>query len=83
MQAADPSNECICDRQSHPSHDHVDLVYELPLPWNCAKCRHGNLLGDVVLESIFGLRQIAGLCSLDAEQSVPDSVRVFAAVSVQ
>ena len=44
MQAAGPSSEWICDRQSHPSHDHVDLAYELPLPGNCAKCRPGNLL---------------------------------------
>ena len=26
------------------AHEHVDLVYELPLPGNCAKCRPGNLL---------------------------------------
>ena len=34
----------ICDRQSHPSYDHVDLAYELPLPGNCAECRPRNLL---------------------------------------
>ena len=44
VQAAGPSSEWICDRQSHPSHAHVDLAYELPLPGNCAKCRPGNLL---------------------------------------
>ena len=38
---------------------------------------------DMVLESIFGWRQIAGLCILSAEQFVPNSVRVFAVVSVQ
>ena len=44
VQAAGPSSEWICDRQWHPSHDHVDLAYELPLPGNCAKCRPVNLL---------------------------------------
>ena len=38
---------------------------------------------DMVLESIFGWRQIAGVCILSAEQFVPNSVRVFAVVSVQ
>ena len=38
---------------------------------------------DMVLESIFGWRQIAGLCILSAEQFVPKSVRVFGVVSVQ
>ena len=41
-QAAGPSSEWICDRQSHPSHGHVDLAYDLPPPGNCAKCRPGN-----------------------------------------
>ena len=45
MQAAGPSSEWICDRQSHPSHDHVDLAYELPLSGYFAKCRPVNLLG--------------------------------------
>ena len=44
VQAVGPSSEWICDCQSHPSHEHVDLAYELPLPENCAKCRPGNLL---------------------------------------
>ena len=38
---------------------------------------------DMILESIVGWRQIAGLCILAAEQFVPISVRVFAVVSVQ
>ena len=40
VQAAGPSSEWI----SHPSHDHVDLAYELPLPVNCAKWKPVNLL---------------------------------------
>ena len=83
MQAAGTSSEWICDCQSHPSHDHVDLVYELPLPGNCAKCRPGICSCDMILENIFDWRQIAGLCILSAEQFVPNSVRVFAVVSLQ
>ena len=81
MQAAGPSSEWICDRQSHPSHDHVDLAYELLLPGNCAGLVICSC--DMVLESIFGWRQIAGLCIISAEQFVPNSVRVFVVVSVQ
>ena len=33
---------------------------------------------DMVIESIFGWRQIAGVCILAAEQFVPNSVRIFA-----
>ena len=77
MQAAGPSSEWTCDRQSHSSHDHVDLAYEQPnADLVICSC-------DMVLESIFGWRQIAGLCILSAEQFVPNSVRVFAVVSVQ
>ena len=38
---------------------------------------------DMVLENLFGWRHIAGLCILSAEQFVPNSVGVFAVVSVQ
>ena len=82
VQAAGPSSEWICDRQSHPSHDHVDLAFKLPLPGNCAKCLV-ICSCDNVLESIFDWRQISGLCIISAEQFVPNSVRVFAVVSVQ
>ena len=38
---------------------------------------------DMVLESIFGWRQTAGVCIIPAEQFVANSVRVFDVVSVQ
>ena len=41
MQAAGPFNEWICDRQSHPSHNHVDLAYEVPSnEWICDRQSH-------------------------------------------
>ena len=88
--ATDELQECLwCRLLVHPVNGYVtvnrvNLAYELPLPGNCAKCRPGNLLvRHMVLESIFGWRQIAGLCILAAEQFVPNSVRVFVVVSVQ
>ena len=83
VQAAGPSSEWICDRQSHPIHDHVDLAYELPLPGNCAKCRPGNLL---VRHGTWEHLWLATNCSFVhsfCRTVVPYSVRVFAVVSVQ
>ena len=92
--ATDELQECLwCRLLVHPvngyvtvnniptMHDHVDLAYELLLPENCAGLVICSC--DMVLQSIFGWRQIAGLCILSAEQFVPNSVRVFAVVSVQ
>ena len=93
--ATDELQECLwCRLLVHPVHGYV-TVNHIPAmtmwTWRMS-CRFQGIVPnaglvicscDMVLESIFGWRQIAGLCIISAEQFVPNSVRVFAVVSVQ
>ena len=93
--ATDELQECLwCRLLVHPVNGYV-TVNHIPAmtmwTWHMS-CRFQGIVPnaglvmcscDMVLESIFGWRQIAGLCILSAEQFVPNSVRVFAVVSLQ
>ena len=93
--ATDELQECLwCRQLIHPVNGYV-TVNHIPAmtiwTWRMS-CRFQEIVPnaglvicscDMVLESIFGWRQIAGLRILAAEQFVPNSVRVFAVVSVQ
>ena len=91
----DELQECLCCRLLvHPVNGYV-TVNHIPTmtmwTWRVS-CRFQGIMSnaglaictcDMVLDSIFGWRQIAGLCILAAEPFVPNSVRVFTVVSVQ
>ena len=93
--ATDELQECLwCRLLVHPVNGYVTVNHISAMTmWTwCMSCRFQGIVPnaglvisscDMVLESIFGWRQIAGLCIHSAEQFVPNSVRVFAVVSVQ
>ncbi len=93
--ATDELQECLwCRLLVHPVNGHV-TVNHIPAmtmwTWRMSWRFQGIVANaglvicscDMVLVSICGWRQITGLCILAAEQFVLNSVRVFAAVSVQ
>ena len=88
--ATDELQECLwCRLLAHPVNGYV-TVNHIPAMtmWTCRmSCRFQGIVPnadlvicscDMVPESIFGWRQIAGVCILAAEQFVPNSVRIFA-----
>ena len=89
--ATDELQECLwCRLLVHPVNGYV-TVNHIPAmtmwTWRRMSCRFQGIVPnaglvicscDMVLESMFGWWQIAGLCILAAEQFVPNSVRVFA-----
>ena len=91
--ATDELQECLwCRLLVHPVNGYV-TVNHIPAmtmwTWRMS-CRFQGILpnaglvicsGDMVLESIFGWRQIAGLCIIAAEQFVPNSSPCFRTVS--
>ena len=93
--ATDEWQECLwCRLLVHPVNGYV-TVNHIPAmtmwTWRMG-CRFQGIVPnaglvicscDTVLETIFGWRQIADLCILAAKQFLPNSVRVFAVVSVQ
>ena len=93
--ANDELQECLwCRLLVHPVNGYV-TVNHIPAvtmwTWSMS-CRFQGIVPnaglvicscDMALESIFGWRQIAGLCILSAEHFVQNSVRVFKVVSVQ
>ena len=86
--------ECLwCRLLVHPVNGYV-TVNHIPAmttwTWRMS-CRFQGILpnaglvicsGDMVLESIFGWRQIAGLCIIAAEQFVPNYSPCFRTVSI-
>ncbi len=87
--ATDELQECLwCRLLVHPMNGYV-TVNHIPAmtmwTWRM-RCRFHWIVPnaglvicscDMVLESIFGWRQIAGVCILAAEHFVPNSVRIF------
>ena len=92
--ATDELQECLwCRLLVHPVNGYV-TVNHIPAmtmwTWRMS-CRFQGIFPnaglvicscDMVLESIFGWRQIAGLCIIAAEQFVPNSSPCFRTVSI-